>query len=614
MDNLGTFGAFEYLIKSFMGELNRFFKFQIITKLIFVAIFSPVFWAVTQFLISSRGEFALSNSGIIKFIFTPQGFILLLFGIAFISISILIEIFGTIAISSRIIKNQSESNYFSLLKYNFKTARSLIDPGIIFLLIYLVVLIPLTGAGTSISFLQRIKIPNFVTSVIFGNPKYLIIYGVVIFVMATVSLFTIFSFHFIVIGRYSPSKAVAASVNLVRKNLGIFIKKFLGILVITSLIMGAIIVFWLLGISKLVHSVDMNKEWTRVLLVFLYFVQEFGLRILALFFVPFEVHHITIVFYRLVSTTPEYSHLANQYPVMSEKSKLSVLDKVLARKKTIFVFLFAIILLLAVPMGIYFNEAFRYERSINIIGHRGGGGGHIPENSISSIKQAITYGAEYVEIDIQRTYDGNYILNHDNTFNRMAGNKNRAQDLTLIEIKKLDIGYKYPGYIGERVPTLEEVLDTTKNKIGIYLELKGVSADTKMADDVVKLIKERDMLDQIVFMSLDYNLVNYIETTYPNAETGYIYYLAVGDSSSFNADVIIMEESMINNSTLTNLYFSGKLPVVWTVNEMTLLEKYIEMGLYGVITDNVKESKATVTSLNKESDNDYLLKMFLKFE
>ena len=160
MDNLGTFGAFEYLIKSFMGELNRFFKFQIITKLIFVAIFSPVFWAVTQFLISSRGEFALSNSGIIKFIFTPQGFILLLFGIAFISISILIEIFGTIAISSRIIKNQSESNYFSLLKYNFKTARSLIDPGIIFLLIYLVVLIPLTGAGTSISFLQRIKILN----------------------------------------------------------------------------------------------------------------------------------------------------------------------------------------------------------------------------------------------------------------------------------------------------------------------------------------------------------------------------------------------------------------------------------------------------------------------
>lgn len=613
MERLGFFGVLKYLILTFKRGIMPYFKYQIITKLLFAAIFSPLFWAITQFLIDSRGVYALSNSGIFRFLLTPQGMVTLVLIILFVSLGILLELFGTISISSRILKNKPESDYINIQTYNFKSLRYLLDPGSIFLFIYLIILIPLTGTGTSISFLQRIKIPNFITSVIFENREYFIIYALIIALFATVSMFTIFSFHFIIIGKYRASKAIGASVILVRKNLKLFLKKFLGISAVIALIAGTLIVFWLLGIANLVNAVNVDKESTRIFLIVLYFIQELGLRVIGLFFVPFEIHHLTIIFYNLVSKTPEYSHLYHDYAETKEKSRRTILDKLLDRKRTILAILLISIIVISVPFGLYFNEMFRYERSIVIIGHRGGGGSGIPENTISSINRSIALEAQYVEIDVQRTADDKYIINHDNTFNRMAGDGRSALEMTLEEIKDLDLGYRYPGYEGERVPTIEEVLDVTKEKIGIYLELKGITADRRMADDLIKLVRERNLLDHVVFVSLNYDLVNYMETNYPDAQTGYIYYLAVGQAGSFNSDVIILEEYMATDSTLTDIYFSEKLPVVWTVNDERLLEKYVDMGIYGVITDNVEEAKSAIRTLNSESNNSFLLKMFLQF-
>jgi len=62
-----------------------------------------------------------------------------------------------------------------------------------------------------------------------------------------------------------------------------------------------------------------------------------------------------------------------------------------------------------------------------------------------------------------------------------------------------------------------------------------------MVDDVVKAVKERDMVDDVALISLDYDVIDYAEQIYPEMETGVLIFGAVGDVTNLNCDMIIME-------------------------------------------------------------------------
>ena len=69
------------------------------------------------------------------------------------------------------------------------------------------------------------------------------------------------------------------------------------------------------------------------------------------------------------------------------------------------------------------------------------------------------------------------------------------------------------------IPTLEEMLDVIKGRETLFIELKGKTADRQMADDLVRMVKEKDCLEDVVMISLKYNVIDYIESTYPEVET-----------------------------------------------------------------------------------------------
>ena len=101
-----------------------------------------------------------------------------------------------------------------------------------------------------------------------------------------------------------------------------------------------------------------------------------------------------------------------------------------------------------------------------MIGHRAGGNA-APENSLAGLRYAIGQRADQVEIDVQRTLDGHYVLNHDDTFQRAAGDGRPSFQLTLDQIKALRLTN------GEQVPELEEFLTAAKGRVQVLLELKG---------------------------------------------------------------------------------------------------------------------------------------------
>ena len=105
-----------------------------------------------------------------------------------------------------------------------------------------------------------------------------------------------------------------------------------------------------------------------------------------------------------------------------------------------------------------------------------------PENSIEAYERAIADGADYGEIDLRMTKDGVMVLMHDDTVDRTTDGHGKVKDLTLSEIRSMH--FKKATRPDQKVPTFEELLDTTKGKLNIYMDIKAVHAK-----DVLPILK-----------------------------------------------------------------------------------------------------------------------------
>src|ERR1043166_3256151 len=121
------------------------------------------------------------------------------------------------------------------------------------------------------------------------------------------------------------------------------------------------------------------------------------------------------------------------------------------------------------------RQRLRQERGrIWVVGHRGAMG-HCPENTMASFERGLELGADWIELDVHLTRDGGLAVMHDETVDRTTGGHGRVQDYTLAERKRLDAGAWFgPAYAGQRVPTLDEVLDWARGRDAILdIEIKN---------------------------------------------------------------------------------------------------------------------------------------------
>src|SRR5699024_7283151 len=113
-----------------------------------------------------------------------------------------------------------------------------------------------------------------------------------------------------------------------------------------------------------------------------------------------------------------------------------------------------------VPSEISMQEQ---QKMINVA-HRGASG-HAPENTMAAFQKGFEMKADYIEIDVQMTKDGELIVIHDTTVDRTTNGTGNVGDLTFEEIKQLDAGSWFSDeYAGEKIPTFEEILDEFRGK------------------------------------------------------------------------------------------------------------------------------------------------------
>lgn len=133
-----------------------------------------------------------------------------------------------------------------------------------------------------------------------------------------------------------------------------------------------------------------------------------------------------------------------------------------------------------------------------------------------------------------------------------------------------------------------------------------------MADDIIKMVKDKGMKDNIVIMSLNYRLIQYIEEKYSEMETGFVYFFAVGDPGNFAADQLLLEEDAATSTALSRILRAGKKPVIWTVNEEEDMDRFLGEEIYGIITDEVSQLEGRIHSINEKSDKEIIMNLFIK--
>ena len=571
-------------LKEFSDIFPRILKFQILTHLLFIFIILPSYFYIRTFIVSLNKLSVIDNTELLRFVFSPLGIILLIISLMVIFFYFLVELSGLILLTSSYQKERLEPSFITILKESIKLIPKFLNKSIIVISFYFLLLIPITSSVLGFNLFKKFNIPNFIFREIIKNPLYLIIYILIVIIFYYLFIKAIFTFHYILIKKEKSSTAIKKSFNLINDNFKDFFDTFI-LRILRYLVIFLIIFF--LSIFIINFTKNISKELFTYSIIFLLVIKNIILTTIILIFIPLEIKFLTDKFY-------EYTKIKKRL-VVKEKNKYNIIDKIFSFKKTlIFTFISMLILLnvLFIFVPNFFNNSFKIKL---IIGHRGGEG---VENSLGAIKNSIDKRIDYVEIDIQRTKDNYYIVNHDKTFRRVAGINKSASDMTLKEIKKISLRGE------EKIPEINEVLKLSKNKINLFIELKGKTADKKMVDDIVKLVKKEKMEKQVVFISMRYSVINYLKTKYKDLKTGFIYFLFLGDMSKIKADYMLFSEDFVTENHIEQIHKHNKKAIVWTVNSPDSMKKYLDSAVDGIITDRVNDILRLKEKLDIRSDKD----------
>ncbi|MGC8496277.1 MAG: glycerophosphodiester phosphodiesterase [Candidatus Micrarchaeia archaeon] len=216
-----------------------------------------------------------------------------------------------------------------------------------------------------------------------------------------------------------------------------------------------------------------------------------------------------------------------------------------------------------------------------IIGHRGASG-NAPENTLKSFAEAISDGANAVELDVRSTKDGRLVVFHNEKLDKLTGAKGYVKDFTLREIKGLSID-------GEKIPTLEEALEFIHKNVGkklekVLIEIKEPGTESAIIDE----IKKFGMEDVAIIISFHEDSLRKSKAIDSKIETGFIYASykdPIGTAKSIGASYLLPLYRFTHSKDIERAHENNFKIIVWTVNGKAEMEEFKRKGVDGIATD-----------------------------
>lgn len=212
-----------------------------------------------------------------------------------------------------------------------------------------------------------------------------------------------------------------------------------------------------------------------------------------------------------------------------------------------------------------------------------------PENTLPAIERAIADGADFVELDVRESRDGHLVLSHDKDFLRTAGFAENVWDLSLAEIRRLDVGsHFHADFAGTRVPTLVEAIEALRGRAGLYLEVKTAAATPDLVRNVLHTLREERFLDRTIVASLDAAALRTARQLAPRLCTSLLVHTAIGATAE-PVSAQALRVGLLDAAIVQQLRSHGQQVHVWTVNDPRTMARCLDLGVDNIITDKPDE-------------------------
>lgn len=231
-------------------------------------------------------------------------------------------------------------------------------------------------------------------------------------------------------------------------------------------------------------------------------------------------------------------------------------------------------------------DRIQTQRTVEIIAHRGAAAIR-PENTLASIEKALEDKADWVEIDVQETADGEVIVAHDSDFMKLAGVNLKTWNATMDDIARIDIGSWFdPAWSNERTPTLRQVLDKARGRGKVIIELKYYGHDVKLEQRVAAIVDSTGMAANIAVMSLKAKGIDKMHALRPDWHYGILAAKAIGNLAALNVQFLAVNTGQVSTRLIKQAHAQGKQVYAWTVDDPLMMSRMISMGIDGLITND----------------------------
>ena len=247
-----------------------------------------------------------------------------------------------------------------------------------------------------------------------------------------------------------------------------------------------------------------------------------------------------------------------------------------------------------------------------VISHRGVSNKNGVQNTVQSLEKTAQLKPDLIEMDVQETKDGQFVMMHDANLKNLAGINANPQDLTLEELTGLDISEN--GY-RTKISSFDDYLNRA-NELHqrLLIEIKTSKKDSpqmmeRFLEKYGSIIKQYGHQMQ----SLDYHVIDQVlkyDSTIPA-------YFILPYNSIFpktKATGYTMEYSTLDENFVTKLWYTEQKLYVWTINSSDALDKSLQLSVDGMITDDMEMLQETLAAAQEDPEyTDLLLKKATEF-
>lgn len=577
------FSELVYFLKNTLHLFRH--NFKVVTLYVLVcSVFSLIATsmltsATTKLIMAITGNTYISPANLRDVVLHPLSILVLLFEqliatqIALFQISGLLHAFSMGQIGL-------ETNLDSMFMAALRTCRKAAHPKNWLIIVFLLVLMPLTKVMPLAGTTHKLIVPGFVNQTIDYTAVYTVAYSILYTILLCIALVYVFSINIFVLKDVDFIPSCAESRRLGK---GRYLKTvlFLGTLMfLTNFLINTVASAITINISEflaLFHNEGGVVTRSAAVGTYTYALRQ----VLQSLLIP-TVNNagLAVCFYLYIDETETVGTLSH---ATFRREKIAPF----ARRTAI-----AAAAVVLVGTGVFLATKYSFlaepvERPL-VCAHRGDNV-NAPENTMPAFELAFSENLAWIELDVYQTSDGVIVCSHDPSIDRVTGHDLEIKDHTYAELTQYEMGDWMPGvYEHVVIPTLEEVLTSAKEHgVNVQVELKGSKDDKDFEEHVLEVINKTGMHENVMVIGQEArNLIRIAELD-PTITKGYCMFVAQGNVEDIPyTNNVTIEETNVTPELVKRLHDKGILVFCWTVDLEDTVQYLVSCDVDVIGTDN----------------------------